>query len=505
MGELRDVTVQYTSCADPTESAARKRRVLQGEARGLMAETAANIIEAAITSSQTFLEHGEFQTTTIPEESQDLPIHPSIVQTSGVPEKKKRGRPPLNKSQNKNPLNLIGAKSSKRNKGLIQNSPKRKASAGQEVPPREENPGNIKKPAAKQRLILQDGGIIASSSTAAPRIAIIPAIAKNKVLLGKYCQSSSLLDCSVSSTASHGWRGICIGRDLLKTQLGKAIGSGSDTLVWSEPWLSLFSTTIPFGPPTKQNQCLRMGAPDRYVWLLTKTGEYSAKSGYQAASMEAVKVNNQISIPADFNWNKEIWNSKSSPKVKFFLWKAMKNALPVGKNLQARGINQSATCPHCGDEETSLHLFFHCRFARQVWDQAPFKHSLNPSQITSMKLGIEASKRLLCLPPTGLGDGSLLPWILWMIWVCRNKKIFEQKHLSSLDVLSQAITQAKEWTAAQSIDPISKSRLHTSPITSTSADTIQCFSDAAWREESKEAGFGWVFLDHLSKSEKQGK
>ncbi|CAL9218499.1 unnamed protein product, partial [Arabidopsis halleri] len=54
-------------------------------------------------------------------------------------------------------------------------------------------------------------------------------------------------------------------------------------------------------------------------------------------------------------------------------------------------------------------------------------------------------------------------------------------------------------------DPISKSRLHTSPITSTSADTIQCFSDAAWREESKEAGFGWVFLNHLSKSEKQGK
>ncbi|CAL9238185.1 unnamed protein product, partial [Arabidopsis halleri] len=35
MGELREVTVQYTSCADPTESAARRQRVLQGEARGL--------------------------------------------------------------------------------------------------------------------------------------------------------------------------------------------------------------------------------------------------------------------------------------------------------------------------------------------------------------------------------------------------------------------------------------------------------------------------------------
>ncbi|CAL9217750.1 unnamed protein product, partial [Arabidopsis halleri] len=35
MGELCDVTIQYTSCIDPTESAARKQRVLQGETKGL--------------------------------------------------------------------------------------------------------------------------------------------------------------------------------------------------------------------------------------------------------------------------------------------------------------------------------------------------------------------------------------------------------------------------------------------------------------------------------------
>ena len=41
MGELRDVTVQYISVNDPTESAARRHRVNQGEAFGLMATTAA--------------------------------------------------------------------------------------------------------------------------------------------------------------------------------------------------------------------------------------------------------------------------------------------------------------------------------------------------------------------------------------------------------------------------------------------------------------------------------
>jgi len=52
MGEIREVTVQYTTCADPTESAARKQRVLQGEARNMMNNTADQIIEAAVASSR---------------------------------------------------------------------------------------------------------------------------------------------------------------------------------------------------------------------------------------------------------------------------------------------------------------------------------------------------------------------------------------------------------------------------------------------------------------------
>lgn len=46
MTELQDVTVQYINCAYPTESAARRLRVIQGETHGLMVSTAAGIIEA---------------------------------------------------------------------------------------------------------------------------------------------------------------------------------------------------------------------------------------------------------------------------------------------------------------------------------------------------------------------------------------------------------------------------------------------------------------------------
>ncbi|CAN6828810.1 unnamed protein product, partial [Brassica oleracea] len=47
MNELQEVTIQYVNCADPTISEARRQRVLQGEAKGLMAETAASIVVAA--------------------------------------------------------------------------------------------------------------------------------------------------------------------------------------------------------------------------------------------------------------------------------------------------------------------------------------------------------------------------------------------------------------------------------------------------------------------------
>ena len=47
MDDLREVTYQYVNCPDPTESAARRQRVLDGEANGLMEETAARIIAQA--------------------------------------------------------------------------------------------------------------------------------------------------------------------------------------------------------------------------------------------------------------------------------------------------------------------------------------------------------------------------------------------------------------------------------------------------------------------------
>jgi len=181
MGELRDVTLQYVSCAHPTESAARKRRVFQGEEKGLMAETASIMLEAALISNQNYLASEDLPTQDNLSQYQDLQSHPADQTTSCVaPAKKKRGRPPLAKPQNKAALPLLGAKSSKR-KGLIQNSPKRKSTPEKNEAHIQESAGPSRTTKTKQKLLLQPGASNPSSSQPTPRVTIIPARVKDKV------------------------------------------------------------------------------------------------------------------------------------------------------------------------------------------------------------------------------------------------------------------------------------------------------------------------------------
>jgi len=53
--------------------------------------------------------------------------------------RKKRGRPPLNKAIAKNISKLTGAKSSKRNMMIVQNSPTKRTTSGKSITPSGEN------------------------------------------------------------------------------------------------------------------------------------------------------------------------------------------------------------------------------------------------------------------------------------------------------------------------------------------------------------------------------
>ena len=306
-----------------------------------------------------------------------------------------------------------------------------------------------------------------------------------QTLLGKYCRNESLMECSSSGAMSHGWRGILAGREVLKLGLGWAIGDGRNVNLWTENWLSTSGAQRPIGPPTFEEKDMTvrdllqadtaewnvseirshlpqyeadirliqpssLNMEDTIVWLPEKTGCYSTKSGYAMAKL-ADGNRTQQAGNSSFNWKACVWNVETSPKLKIFLWKLANRALPVGEALARRGIAATTSCKKCGANESEIHTFFQCPFAKKVWDLLPAMHKPSEATPTILSL-IENSKRMITLPPTGVSK-PLFPWLLWNLWTCRNQLLFEDKKFTESEVLNKAIRDAKEWSLAQVILP----------------------------------------------------
>ena len=235
-----------------------------------------------------------------------------------------------------------------------------------------------------------------------------------RVLCGKYCNSSRFLEMTPNCAASHGWRSVLRGRDLLLPNLSMAVGNGQATRVWADPWLSYDQPLKLMGPPNKNDQNMLVSelidqqtkewnreavqrllpheaekilsikpgkgcSPDKIIWTLTKSGIYTTKTGYHAAETQATEMQTPTGGQNLFDWNNTIWKAACSPKIQIFLWKILQGALPLGENLEKRGMRENTACVHCGDKETAHHLFVSCSFARKLWELAPISTHAIPS------------------------------------------------------------------------------------------------------------------------------
>lgn len=264
-----------------------------------------------------------------------------------------------------------------------------------------------------------------------------------QVLKGKYFPDCSFMESTSKQGSSHGWVSILCGRNLLQEGMGYLIGNGDTVNVWSDAWLSTSEARTPIGPPPEKLVSLKvcdlllqdsnewdvpkirevlpqyedtirllnpsfLRPPDNKVWLGEKSGIYTSKSGYKLASPSCA--------PPSFNWMQNVWNVKTSKKLQHFLWRSLNDALPVGNLLSFRGISNVAPCKHCGALETIIHVLFSCPVAQQVWEMAPISMQELDPFASSLRLLLPCSLKAINLPPTGLTDSPLAPWILWNLW-----------------------------------------------------------------------------------------
>lgn len=151
-----------------------------------------------------------------------------------------------------------------------------------------------------------------------------------------------------------------------------------------------------------------------------------------------------------FDWNSGIWNLHTSPKIKMFLWKIFRGALPVGECLEIRNITSALSCKRCNTTKSINLLFLHCELAQKVWKIAQFSHCIDTSGLVDLAGSWNALCKETCLPPTDICSGQLAPWILWFLWLARNDYVFNNKEATPEMIITKAVVAVREWLAEQS-------------------------------------------------------
>jgi len=194
------------------------------------------------------------------------------------------------------------------------------------------------------------------------------------------------------------------GRDLLTKGLRKEIGNGNSISVWMDNWIYDNGPRIPLQKHFSVSLNLRVkdlinldgrcwnrdllqdlffqvdidlickkkpvvDMDDFWVWLHSKSGEYSVKSGYWLVfqSNKPELLFKACRQPSTNGLKEKIWSTSTFPKIKLFLWRILSAALPVADQILRRGMNVDPCCQICGQEGESInHVLFTCSVARQV-------------------------------------------------------------------------------------------------------------------------------------------
>jgi hypothetical protein len=186
---------------------------------------------------------------------------------------------------------------------------------------------------------------------------------------------------------------------------------------------------------------LQQGIPDKHLWRLSNSGQYTAKSAYDAFFLGLTLFG-----AADL-----VWKGWATPKCSFFMWLVAHNRCWTADQLAKRNLPHPTLCVLCDQEkETINHLLAGCVFARQFWFY--FLQRLGLS-VLSPQPGSESLEwwlQAVSVTDKALkwGLNSLIILGAWILWKHRNDIIFNgaTPHLST--ALSNAGEEAWCWSKA---------------------------------------------------------
>ena len=205
------------------------------------------------------------------------------------------------------------------------------------------------------------------------------------------------------------------------------IGDGKTTLLWHDNWDGI--------PKSTQYPELWSFSACKDITVLQARLVDSQELFHAPLSIEAFvqlqelndcldnlphnnQMGNQWTHPI-FSW---LWKSKCQPKHKVFFWLLLKDRLNTRAFLRQRSMFlDSYSCGNCilQVEETVIHLFFRCNFAKRCWSLI----GISPPPSADLLNTILRIRRRWHVP----WKLEAIILLTWGIWKCRNNWIFEKK------------------------------------------------------------------------------
>ncbi|OVA06706.1 Reverse transcriptase zinc-binding domain [Macleaya cordata] len=303
------------------------------------------------------------------------------------------------------------------------------------------------------------------------------------------------------SLASSVWAGLTFMKHAVKDGYCWSIGDGKKIFIWEEPWIPSLSgfrverppliegrsifwvcdlfrhgskawdeelLTTPFNSVAVQTilkiKIPEADVPDEIIWTKTINGQFTTKSLYRSLTVYQASSSSASSSSDFFPWS-TFWKCKHiSPRVLYFIWRVINNALAVRHNTCKFIHDALSDCPLCySATETTDHLYMHCPFTQALWFASPLSLIIEDENLTVKDL--ISSWLSSHNGPTILHMGACL---LWCLWKARNRLILDQSQPHIASILHQAALIFKDYT-----EPIED-------IDSSAPNSITHSSNAKW-------------------------
>ena len=272
-------------------------------------------------------------------------------------------------------------------------------------------------------------------------------------------------------SGSYAWCSLLKGREVLWRGARWRVGTGETIKVWDYPWLPslehprilspiidglqdamvdcLISPTsrswdrdVLFGYFAPMEADLIVKIPlsptkveDKLIWPHVPNGVYTVKSGYRFLVKD--KPDPLLYHPSQGEnpsiWSC-IWRLSVPNKVKNFLWKACKEALPVKKNLVRRKVLEEDVCCHYKlKAEDGYHALWDCSELSAIWETDVMWLFCRSKKFSNF---FELARFIL----ENDKQPEQFASITWTIWFRRNQLCTSNKPFP----LSQIVSSAKQ-------------------------------------------------------------